>query len=136
MEATAFDSKLDLASGFDAEESYNPLDFIEGEDDEDWMDDDGLLLPSALPPQNDRAQKTEGRVLPRNDRERKPSGAEPGDDQCGTQARPAFHHRLGEGRRTGERPVQKDRKAARGQPLSVRTGVVLPHARARRSAAP
>lgn len=50
MEATAFDSKLDLASGFDAEESYNPLDFIEGEDDEDWMDDDGLLLPSALPP--------------------------------------------------------------------------------------
>jgi len=54
MEATAFDSKLDLASGFDAEESYNPLDFIEGEDDEDWMDDDGLLLPSALPPPQKR----------------------------------------------------------------------------------
>lgn len=59
MEATAFDSKLDLASGFDAEESYNPLDFIEGEDDEDWMDDDGLLLPSALPP------KTTGRKRPK-----------------------------------------------------------------------
>ncbi len=30
---------------------YDPLEFIDGEDDEDWMDDDGLLLPQQTPPE-------------------------------------------------------------------------------------
>lgn len=45
---------LDLASDIELDElseGYDPLEFVEGEDDEDWMDDDGLLLPDALPPE-------------------------------------------------------------------------------------
>lgn len=48
MDETTSSTKLDLASSCDVEEGYDPLAFIEGEDDEDWMDDDGLLLPNVL----------------------------------------------------------------------------------------
>lgn len=41
---------LDLASDMELDEGYDPLEFMEGEDD-DWEDDDGLLLPDALPPE-------------------------------------------------------------------------------------
>lgn len=40
---------------FDAEEelaAYDPLEYVEGEDDEDWADDDGLLLPEPTPPEH------------------------------------------------------------------------------------
>lgn len=37
--------------------AYDPLEFTPGEDDEDWMDDDGLLLPEATPPEHDTPKK-------------------------------------------------------------------------------
>lgn len=49
MDETLFGEDIDLSRVF-GEEPYNPLEFIEGEDDEDWHDDDGHLLPDMLPP--------------------------------------------------------------------------------------
>lgn len=49
-----FDVAGALAYG---EGDYNPLEFNPGEDDEDWMDDDGLLLPETNPPEHDVPKK-------------------------------------------------------------------------------
>lgn len=57
MGETTLGGKLDLAPSFDAEEAYDPLEFIEGGEDEDWMDDDGLLLPNPLPAEAPQPRK-------------------------------------------------------------------------------
>ncbi len=49
MGAAQLDRELDLVSDIDTDEAYNPLDFIEGDDD-DWGTDEERLLPEALPP--------------------------------------------------------------------------------------
>lgn len=51
MKEMLLEDELGLTIGLDPEDGYNPLEFIEGEDDEDWLEDDSLLLPSALPPE-------------------------------------------------------------------------------------
>lgn len=51
MAVDTLEDKLDLADSLSDFESYNPLEFIEGEDDEDWLDDDGLLLPESKAPE-------------------------------------------------------------------------------------
>lgn len=48
MGEAQLDHGLDLTSDIDAEDAYNPLEFIEGEDD--WETDEERLLPDALPP--------------------------------------------------------------------------------------
>lgn len=40
-----------LSTASDGDFDYNPFEFIEGEDDEDWEGSDASLLPSSLPPQ-------------------------------------------------------------------------------------
>lgn len=42
------ESGLDLSEALAFEQAYDPLEFIEG-DDEDWEQDEGALLPNALP---------------------------------------------------------------------------------------
>lgn len=50
MGEARFDA-ANLASDVELDEGYDPLEYLEGEDDEDWMDDDGLLLPNPVPPE-------------------------------------------------------------------------------------
>ena len=48
MEAPARAGALDLAQADEAQQDYNPLDYVEGIDEEDWEDDDRLILPDPL----------------------------------------------------------------------------------------
>ena len=48
MDAPARAGALDLAQADEAQQDYNPLDYVEGIDEEDWEDDDRLILPDPL----------------------------------------------------------------------------------------
>lgn len=54
---TKLSDELKITTSLDVEEEYNPLEFIEGEDDDDWMDDDSLILPSIVPPPSVEGEK-------------------------------------------------------------------------------
>lgn len=54
----SYDDTFDIASALQyGDVAYDPLEYIDGEDDEDWMDDDGLLLPEQQPPEHEAPKK-------------------------------------------------------------------------------
>ena len=50
MDAPMREGTLGLAGAEEAEPDYNPLEYIEGIDEDDWEDDDRLILPDPIPP--------------------------------------------------------------------------------------
>ncbi len=48
MEARVRTGELDIAQEDDARQDYNPLEYAEGIDEDDWEDDDRLILPDPL----------------------------------------------------------------------------------------
>lgn len=57
MNQMMLEGKFDMASSLDSEETYNPLEFIEDEGDEDWTEDDSAILPSIVPPESSKPNK-------------------------------------------------------------------------------
>ena len=50
MDAPMREGTLGLAGAEEAEPDYNPLEYMEGIDEDDWEDDDRLILPDPIPP--------------------------------------------------------------------------------------
>ncbi len=50
MDAPMREGTLGLTVVEEAEPDYNPLEYIEGIDEDDWEDDDRLILPDPIPP--------------------------------------------------------------------------------------
>ena len=50
MDAPMREGTLGLAAVEETEPDYNPLEYIEGIDEDDWEDDDRLILPDPIPP--------------------------------------------------------------------------------------
>ncbi len=48
MDAAVRAGALDLAQADDAQQQYDPLEYVEGIDEDDWEDDDRLILPDPL----------------------------------------------------------------------------------------
>ncbi len=48
MDAPVRGDALNLAQADEAQQDYNPLDYVEGIDEDDWEDDDRLILPDPL----------------------------------------------------------------------------------------
>lgn len=61
MDASVRAGALDLAQADDAQQHYDPLEYVEGIDEDDWEDDDRLILPDPLA--QAEAPKTSGAAV-------------------------------------------------------------------------